>query len=104
MRIIADLVRFVKSEAKSVKSYGNMAIKLKGENKELADLLWNMANTKATHLDSIHSWLVKYVEKEKKERVEPPPQGMIDVWNWEHEQMIEDMHEYKLVLQSYTKI
>lgn len=104
MRIIADLVRFMKDEAKSVKLYGDMAIKLKGEHKELADLMWNMANTEATHLDGLHAWLVKYIEKEKKERVEPIPQGMLDVWDWEHEQMIEDMREYKLNLQNYTKM
>ena len=78
--------------------------KFKGENNDLLDLLWNMANTDASHLDSIHAWLVKYVEKEKKERIEPIPQGMLDVWDWEHQQMIEDMNKYKLVLQSYTKM
>lgn len=104
MKLIAKLSKFIRDEAKAVKCYGKMAIELKGENKELADMFYNMANTESTHLDNIHSWLVKFIEREKKERVEPIPQGMLDVWEWEHKQMIDDVMEAKLVLQNYQKM
>lgn len=104
MKIIAELVSFVKDEAKAVKNYGKMAIRLKSENKELADLFYNMANTEAGHLDSIHNWLVKYIDKEKKERTEPIPQGMLDVWQYEHKEMVDCMTEAKVVLQNYQKM
>ena len=81
-----------------------MSAELKGTNKELADLLYNMANTEATHLDNIHAWLVKYIDKERKERANAIPQGMLDVWEWEHQQMIDEMMESKMVLQNYSKM
>lgn len=84
--------------------YGKMAVELKAENKELADMFYNMANIESTHLDNIYSWLVKFIDKEKKGRVDPIPQGMLDVWEWEHKQMIEEMMEAKVVLQSYQKM
>ena len=104
MKIIAELVKFIKDEAGSVKEYGNMAIRLKHENKELADMFYNMASTESSHLDNIHMWIVKLIEKEKNERMEPIPQGMLDVWEWEHKQMIDELIEAKIVLQSYQKM
>lgn len=104
MKVIAELVSFVKDEAKSVKKYGKMAIRLKAENKELADMFYNMANTESGHLDSIHNWLVKYIDKEKKERKENIPQGMLDVWQYEHKEMVDCLIEAKIVLQNYQKM
>lgn len=104
MRIIANLSDFIKDEAKSVKMYAKMATKYKAENKEIADMFFNMANTEMTHLDNMHSWIVKFIEKEKKERMEPIPQGMLDVWSWQHEKIIEELTEAKIMLQNYQKV
>lgn len=107
MRIIAQLAEFVRDEAKGARQYAKMAVKLRTEHKEwkeLSDLIYNMANTEVSHLDSVHTWLVKFIEKERKERTEPIPQGMLDVWSWQHEKMLEEMAETKAMLQSYAKM
>lgn len=64
----------------------------------------NSANSEMTHLDNMHSWIVKFIEKEKKERMEPIPQGMLDVWSWQHEKIIEELTEAKVMLQNYQKV
>lgn len=102
--MIGELAEFIKDEAKGIKKYAKMAIKLKAQNKDLAELFYRMANTESTHLDSIHEWAVKYIEKERKERPDKIPQGMLDVWEWEHSQLVECLAESKLMLQKYEKM
>lgn len=81
-----------------------MAIKYKHTNKDLAEMFIGMAKAEKGHIDSIHVWLVKFIEKERKERLQPVPQGMMDVWEWEHQQMVEDAEELELLMNNYQKM
>lgn len=36
--------------------------------------------------------------------MEPIPQGMLDVWSWQHEKIIEELTEAKVMLQNYQKV
>lgn len=104
MKIIAELVKHAKSEAKDTRKYIELAIKYKPVDEELADMFFDMAKAERSHLDGIHVWLVKFIEKEKKERMQPVPQGMLDVWDWEHQQMVEDLQEVDVMMNSYQKM
>lgn len=104
MKIIAELSEFIKDELNGVKTYAKKAMELKAENRELADMFYGMANTEMTHLDNLHNWIVKLIDKTKKEGMRPIPQGMLDVWAWEHKRMIEEFNEVKILLQNYSKM
>lgn len=104
MKVIAELSRYIKDELSGVKEYAKMAMEYKTEYPELAEMFYNMANNENTHVKNIHTWLVKFVDKTKKEGTRPIPQGMLDVWAWEHRRMIEELNEAEMVLQNYKKI
>lgn len=103
MRIIKELSEYIKDEAHGARKYAKKAIKYKAENKELADMFYAMANTELEHLDKLHAWVVKFIEKQKSDGVKIP-QGMLDVWEWEHMQMISEISDLRIMLQGYSKL
>lgn len=104
MKIIGEICEFIEDELDGVEQYANAAAHYKAEYKDLADLLFGMANTEATHLKNLHAWLAKNVEKIRKESGEEVPQGMLDVWNWKHKKLIRKFNEAEVVLQNYQKL
>ena len=36
--------------------------------------------------------------------MEPIPQGMLDMWEWQHEQIIEEITESKIKMEEYSKL
>lgn len=104
MKLIGELCDFVEDELGGVVAYANMAVHYKSENKELADMFFDMANSEATHLRSIHAWIVKLIDKTKRDGEKQPPQGMLDVWTWKHRKLVQKFSEAEVALQSYTKM
>lgn len=104
MTMIGELSDFITDELSGVCKYAKMAMHLKAENKELAEMFFNMANAELLHLKNIHSWLVKFIEKERKEKADKVPQGMLDVWEWRHKKMIKKLAKAEMLLQSYQKL
>lgn len=81
-----------------------MAAHYKAENKELADMFYGMATGEMSHLKNMHSWVVRFIDKEKKDGSRNVPQGMLDVWSWKHKKMIARFNEAEVVLQNYQKL
>ena len=104
MKLIGELCDFIEDELDGVVEYGNMAAHYKAENKELADMFFNMANGEVTHLKNIHAWVVKFVDKQKRESMQPIPQGMLDVWSWKHMKLVKKFNQAEIVLQNYSKL
>lgn len=104
MKIIADLSEFIEDELEGVEEYAKMAAEYKIDNKELADMFYGMASNEMTHLKNMHNWVVKFIEKEKKESTQKIPQGMLDVWAYKHRKMIERFNRAEIALQNYQKI
>lgn len=104
MKIICEICEFIEDELEGVERYASAAAHYKAEYKDLADLLFGMANTEATHLKNLHAWLAKNVERIKRESGEKVPQGMLDVWDWEHKKLIKRFNEAEVVLQNYQKL
>lgn len=104
MKIIAELVEFLEDELDAIEEYSEMAVKVKPEYKDIADTLINMAVTKKNHLDMIHTHLVKLVERQRKESLEPVPQGMLDVWSWKHKKLMERFAKATIMIENYQKL
>ena len=104
MTIIADLSDFIEDELDAVVNYADMAVHYKSENKELADLLFNMANSEATHLRNLHVWIVKLIDKTKKEMPDKIPQGMIEAWSYKHKKLAKKFNRAEATLQNYSKM
>lgn len=104
MKYIADVSNLIKKEVKTIGKNIDLALKVRNRNKRLADLIYSMNNAKMNDINSIHVELVKEIENEKKERMEPIPQGMLDMWEWQHEQIIEEITESKIKMEEYSKL
>lgn len=101
MKIIAELSHFIKDEAKGAKEYAKKAEKYKAdmpELPELSNLFLSLASTELDHLDKLHSWVVRFITQEKSKGVQIP-QGMLDVWEYEHTEMIDELAETKAILE-----
>lgn len=104
MKVIAELCDFIEDELEGIEEYAKMATHYKAENKELADMFLGMANAEMTHLKNMHLWVVKLIDKERKEGKRDVPQGMLDVWAWKHKKMIARFNEAEIMLQNYQKL
>lgn len=104
LKVIAELSEFIIDELKLIKKYAKFATKYKNTHKELADMFYGMANSKMTHLKNMHSWEVKFIDKQTKEQIKEIPQGMLDVWDWKHDRMIDEFNESEIMLQMYQKL
>lgn len=104
LKYIVEVSDLIKREVKSISKNVDLALRVRNHNKRLADLIHSKNNSSLNDISSIHVELVKEIEKEKKERVDPIPQGMLDMWEWQHEQILEDITEVKMKMETYSNI
>ena len=95
---------FIEDELKGVEEYAEMATHYKAEYKELADVFYGMATSEMGHMKNLHGWVVRLIDKEKKDGTRNVPQGMLDVWAWKHKKMITRFNEAEIKLQNYQKL
>lgn len=100
MREIKEVVRDIKCELKHAYKFAEEANKHKMEYPTLADAYYKIANDNLSHMDILHKEIVALIDKVKKSGREIP-RGMMDVWEFEHEEMIEEAAEIKAMLMMY---
>lgn len=100
MREIREVVKDIKCELKHAYKYAEEANKHKTEYPTLADAYYKIANDGLTHMDLLHKEIVMLIDKVRKAGT-TIPSGMMEIWDYEHEQMIEDAAEVKAMLMLY---
>ena len=76
--------------------------RLKMDDVDLADAYASMASQELSHVDSLHSQVVRVIKKHRAEG-NIPPAGMMEVWNFEHERMVDSVAKVKMLLEMYKK-
>lgn len=102
MRKIAEAVNYIKDELAGAEKYADEALKYKGTDKEASSMFIGLATTELSHVDSLHTYIVKLINEAKSTGREVP-QGMQDVWDWEHTQMLKRYTEIKALLETARK-
>lgn len=101
MRVIRDLVYVIKDELKDARKAANFAAKYKGLDPATAEVFANVAKQK---LDSatgaLHGRAIALIKAHKASGKETPP-VMQAIWDYEHEQLMEDAAEVGVVLKTY---
>lgn len=69
-----------------------------------AGVFYGMATSEMGHMKNLHGWVVRLIDKEKKDGTRNVPQGMLDVWAWKHKKMITRFNEAEIKLQNYQKL
>lgn len=66
-----------------------------------------VANMQAPQMQQIqggYPWSTNFQNAQNQRLDNTRPQGMLDVWSWQHEKIIEELTEAKIMLQNYQKV
>lgn len=102
MKIIKELSEYIEEEIADSCKYAKAALKVKEENKTLADLFYTLSLEETKHMNLLHDEVVKLIEQYRKEKGEPPA-AMMAVYNYLHEKHIEDMQKVKVYQSMYNE-
>lgn len=100
MKIIKELVENINEEVEGAEHYAKLATKYKDEDKVLADNYAKMAEAELTHVDSLHTQVVRII-KDWKGKGEQVPPAMQVLYDWEHERQIEKVRDIKILMSLY---
>lgn len=101
MKIIKQLSEYMKEELQDAKKYAKDAIHYKTENPSLAKTFYEISNQEINHADMLHTEVVKIIDKQR--QIETPPAIMMELWEDEHKDYIEDVVHVKYMLSLYSK-
>lgn len=100
MRIIKKLTEMISEETEGAECYAKKALLYKEERPTLGKMFYNLANDELGHVDTLHNAVVSLIREVRDREVEPP-EGMIDVYEYLHEQQIEAVAAVKAMLSKY---
>ena len=100
MLIIKKLSKMIKEEICDAEKYANCALKYKEEDKTLAETFYTLANNELQHMDLLHTQVTRLIAEYKTKKGEPPKE-MQALYDYLHEEQIENVKEVKLLLAMY---
>ena len=102
MKILKDLIAKADDTLEEIEWYAEKAHNLRGEHKELADTFIKISETHITIYNMLHERMVALIAEQRKTGT-PPPVGMLEIWNYEHEKLIKEFSEAKFLVEEYKK-
>ena len=100
MLLIKKLSKMIKEEICDAEKYANCALKYKDEDKPLADTFYTLANEELRHMEILHNQVVRIINAYKAKGATVPP-AMQAVYDYIHEEEIENTREVKILLDMY---
>ena len=94
MKIIKRLSEMISEEIADADKYITCALKYKDENQELAKMFFNLSVEEMGHMDILHSHVSTLISDYREEHGDPPP-AMMAVYDYLHEQQIENAASVK---------
>lgn len=100
MKMIKKLERYINEEISDAKKYIECALAHKDECRDLADTFYDLSQQEVKHADMLHKQVVEMIDEYKQEHG-APPESMMAIYEYLHEQEIESMKEVKMMQQMY---
>lgn len=100
MKLIKELEELIEDEVHDVKKYAKMAVELKAEHPQLAQVLYTISAQEEGHQQMLHGEVVRIIEQYRREHGEPPA-AMMAVYDYVHKKHIERMAEAKRYQEMY---
>ena len=100
MKEIKEVVRQIRKELKAAEWYAGEAVRDKSMYPRLSQHYHSMAQDNLKRVDDLHTAVAEMIEEVKKSGKQIP-QGMLDVWEFEHEMLIEQAEEIKAAISMY---
>lgn len=102
MKLIKELTEMIEEEIEGAEEYVKEAIKLKHEHPSLAKTLYDISNQEMSHIDMLHSEVVKLIEEHRRTHGEPPA-PMMAVYQYLHERHIDKVNNIRMLQNEYKK-
>lgn len=102
MEIIKKLSKKIKEELCDSKDYVELALKYKTDYPDVARLFYNLSNEEMKHMEMLHNAVINIIEDYKRNKGEPP-EGMMAIYEYLHEEQIELASEVKILQNMYAK-
>ena len=100
MKLIKELEELIEDEVHDVKKYAKMAVELKSDHPQLAQVLYTISAQEEGHQQMLHGEVVRIIEQYRREHGEPPA-AMMAVYDYVHKKHIERMAEAKRYQEMY---
>lgn len=101
MLIIKRLAKQIHEELEDAEKYAEEAHELRLEHPAVAASYAKLAEQELDHASVLHDNVVKLIERASAEKQVPPV--MKELWAWQHEEMIEEEKEVRLLLDMYRR-
>lgn len=76
--------------------YAKNAVHYREEYPELSRVYADMAEQELTHANKLHEFVVKFINEVR--RINEPPVYMLEMWEEEHKEIIEEVAETKAMI------
>lgn len=103
MKILKDIIEKSYDTLEEIEWYAEKAHHLGTEYKPLADSYIKIAEMHITIYNMLHEKMVMLIEEEKRKGGQPPA-VMMAIWEYEHEKLIKEFAEAKVLIDEYKKI
>lgn len=100
MLIIKSLSKMIKEEICDAEKYANLALKYKEDDKTLAETFYTLATNELQHMDMLHTQVTRLISDYRSKKGEPPKE-MLALYDYIHEEEIENVREVKVLLSMY---
>lgn len=100
MEKIKKLEKYINEEICDAKKYIECALAEKDEDRNLADVFYDLSQQEVKHADMLHKQVVELID-DYKQKNGTPPENMMAVYEYLHEQEIEMLKEVKMMQQMY---
>lgn len=100
MKIIKKVCAMIDEELEGACEYAKCAIKYKEDYPNLSKVLHSLSDDEMGHVNTLHSEVVKLIENYRREHGEPP-EAMMAVYDYIHEQQIEKANKVRMYQDQY---
>lgn len=102
MKVLKDLVAKAHDTMDEVEWYAEKALHLKATHKELSETYIKIAEMHVDIYKHLHQRMVALIEEEKKKGISVP-EPMMAIWEYEHEKLVKEFAEAKVLIDEYNK-
>ena len=102
MKIIKVISEKIKEELKDAEAYIDLATEWKKEEPEAADVFAELSTEEMGHVDKLHTEVTQLISRYRQTKGEPPA-GMMAIYDYLHEQQIENAMRVKVKQKMYEE-
>lgn len=102
MKVLKELIEKANDTMDEVEWYAEKAHHLRATHKDLADTYIKLAETHVDIYKQLHARMVALIDEERKKGV-PVPAAMTAIWDYEHERLIKEFADAKVLIDEYHK-